>query len=153
MLVREQCGACGTSGGTLERPGPQRLLENIEDGLVDVVVVYKIYRLSRSPADFVNLFDEFDRNRMQSEPALQRAPGIARVLGMEPIVPALAHRVELNPMHGSSRTDCAGLGSVKEVGLQHLQLQRNGQAVRGSPQAAAHQNLARLDHLAADERL
>ena len=52
----------GISGGTLERPGLQRLLEDIEDGLVDVVVVYKIDRLSRSLADFAKLVDVFDRN-------------------------------------------------------------------------------------------
>jgi len=52
----------GVSGGTLERPGLQRLLEDIEDGLVDVVVVYKIDRLSRSLADFAKLVEVFDRN-------------------------------------------------------------------------------------------
>src|SRR5690606_19028258 len=50
------------SGGTLERPGLKRLLEDIEDGLVDVVVVYKIDRLSRSLADFAKLVEVFDRN-------------------------------------------------------------------------------------------
>jgi site-specific DNA recombinase len=48
VLVRDQYDDGGISGGTLERPGLQRLLEDIEDGLVDVVVVYKIDRLSRS---------------------------------------------------------------------------------------------------------
>ena len=48
MLVRDQYDDGGISGGTLERPGLKRLLEDIEDGLVDVVVVYKIDRLSRA---------------------------------------------------------------------------------------------------------
>lgn len=48
MLVRDQYDDGGISGGTLERPGLKRLLEDIEDGLIDVVVVYKIDRLSRS---------------------------------------------------------------------------------------------------------
>jgi site-specific DNA recombinase len=48
--------------GTLERPGLKRLLDDIEDGLVDVVVVYKIDRLSRSLADFAKLVEVFDRN-------------------------------------------------------------------------------------------
>jgi site-specific DNA recombinase len=52
----------GISGGTLERPGLQRLLADIEDGLVDVVVVYKIDRLSRSLMDFSRLVEVFDRN-------------------------------------------------------------------------------------------
>ena len=45
VLVRDQYDDGGISGGTLERPGLKRLLEDIEDGLVDVVVVYKIDRL------------------------------------------------------------------------------------------------------------
>ncbi len=50
------------SGGTLERPALQRLLADIEAGLVDVVVVYKIDRLSRSLMDFAKLVDVFDCN-------------------------------------------------------------------------------------------
>ena len=49
-------------GRTLKRPGLKRLLENIEDGLVDVVVVYKIDRLVRSLIDFAKLVEVFDRN-------------------------------------------------------------------------------------------
>lgn len=52
----------GFSGGTLERPALQRLLADIEAGLVDVVVVYKIDRLSRSLMDFSKLVEVFDRN-------------------------------------------------------------------------------------------
>src|SRR6056297_2194615 len=62
VLVRDQYDDGGISGGTLERPGLQRLLEDIEDGLIDVVVVYKIDRLSRSLADFAKLVEVFDRN-------------------------------------------------------------------------------------------
>ena len=46
MLVRERYDDGGFSGGTLERPALKRLLADIEEGLVDVVVVYKIDRLS-----------------------------------------------------------------------------------------------------------
>jgi len=62
VLVRDQYDDGGISSGTLERPGLQRLMGGIEDGLVDVVVVYKIDRLSRSLADFVKLVEVFDRN-------------------------------------------------------------------------------------------
>lgn len=62
VLVRDQYDDGGISGGTLERPGLKRLLEDIEDGLVDVVVVYKIDRLSRSLMDFSKLVEVFDRN-------------------------------------------------------------------------------------------
>ncbi|WP_375698032.1 recombinase family protein [Pseudophaeobacter sp. TrK17] len=60
--VRDQFDDGGVSGGTLDRPGLQRLTTDIEDGLVDVVVVYKIDRLSRSLADFAKLVEVFDRN-------------------------------------------------------------------------------------------
>ena len=61
VLVRDQYDDGGISGATLERPALQRLLADIEDGLVDVVVVYKIDRLSRSLADFAKLVEVFDR--------------------------------------------------------------------------------------------
>lgn len=54
----------GISGATLERPALKRLLNDIENGLVDVVVVYKIDRLSRSLMDFARLVDAFDRNQV-----------------------------------------------------------------------------------------
>ena len=62
VLVHDQYDDGGVSGGTLERPGLKRLLGDIEDGLVDVVVVYKIDRLSRSLMDFSKLVEVFDRN-------------------------------------------------------------------------------------------
>ncbi len=52
----------GFSGGNLERPALTRLLTDIDAGLVDVVVVYKIDRLSRSLMDFSKLVEVFDRN-------------------------------------------------------------------------------------------
>lgn len=51
----------GYSGGTLARPGLQRLLDDIEAGRIDIVVIYKIDRLSRSLTDFVRLMDVLDR--------------------------------------------------------------------------------------------
>jgi DNA invertase Pin-like site-specific DNA recombinase len=62
VLVRDRYDDGGISGATLDRPGLQRLLTDIEEGLVDVVVVYKIDRLSRSLADFAKLVEVFDRN-------------------------------------------------------------------------------------------
>jgi len=64
VLVRDQYDDGGISGGTLERAALQRLLADIEDGLVDVVVVYKIDRLSRSLMDFAKLVEVFDRNEV-----------------------------------------------------------------------------------------
>jgi DNA invertase Pin-like site-specific DNA recombinase len=61
-LVRDPYDDGGFSGGTLERPGLGRLLADIAEGLVDVVVVYKIDRLSRSLMDFSKLVEVFDRH-------------------------------------------------------------------------------------------
>ncbi len=52
ILVPDRYNDGGISGATLERPALKRLLRNIEAGLIDVVVVYKIDRLSRSLMDF-----------------------------------------------------------------------------------------------------
>jgi DNA invertase Pin-like site-specific DNA recombinase len=52
----------GFSGGTLDRPALARLLADIEAGTVDVIVVYKIDRLSRSLMDFARLVEVFDRH-------------------------------------------------------------------------------------------
>jgi site-specific DNA recombinase len=48
------------SGGNLDRPALKRLLADIESGKVDVIVVYKIDRLTRSLADFAKLVEAFD---------------------------------------------------------------------------------------------
>ena len=50
----------GFSGGTMERPAVQRLLADIAAGRVDVVVVYKIDRLTRALADFARIIELFD---------------------------------------------------------------------------------------------
>ena len=50
----------GLSGGTLERPALQRLLADIQSGLVDLVVVYKVDRLTRSLADFAKIVEVLD---------------------------------------------------------------------------------------------
>jgi len=62
ILVPDRYDDGGISGATLERPALKRLLRDIEAGLIDVVVVYKIDRLSRSLMDFSKLVDVFDGN-------------------------------------------------------------------------------------------
>jgi DNA invertase Pin-like site-specific DNA recombinase len=54
----------GFSGGSMERPALKRLLADIEAGRVDVVVVYKIDRLTRSLADFARMVELFDRREV-----------------------------------------------------------------------------------------
>jgi DNA invertase Pin-like site-specific DNA recombinase len=62
LLVPDRYDDGGISGATLERPALQRLLADIETHRVDVVVVYKIDRLSRALMDFAKLVEVFDRN-------------------------------------------------------------------------------------------
>ncbi len=59
-LVPDHYDDGGFSGATLERPALRRLLADIEMGLVDVIVVYKIDRLSRALMDFSKLVEVFD---------------------------------------------------------------------------------------------
>src|SRR5438477_8673702 len=60
-LVPDRYDDGGFSGGNLERPALQRLLDDVEARRVDCVVVYKVDRLSRSLLDFARLMDRFDR--------------------------------------------------------------------------------------------
>jgi DNA invertase Pin-like site-specific DNA recombinase len=59
-LVKTAYDDGGLSGGTMERPALQCLLEDIRRRLVDVVVVYKVDRLTRSLADFAKMVEVFD---------------------------------------------------------------------------------------------
>jgi site-specific DNA recombinase len=61
-LLADRYDDGGFSGGTLERPALQRLIADIESSRIDIVVVYKIDRLSRSLMDFAKLVEVFDRN-------------------------------------------------------------------------------------------
>ena len=62
--IREPYDDGGVSGGTLDRPALKRLLADVEAGLIDVIVVYKIDRLSRSLMDFARLVEIFERNQV-----------------------------------------------------------------------------------------
>src|SRR5208283_2491900 len=59
-LVRERFDDGGYSGGSMERPALQRLLDRIRERRIDVIVVYKVDRLTRSLADFAKLVEAFD---------------------------------------------------------------------------------------------
>ena len=62
IAVEEGYDDGGYSGGNLDRPALRRLLTDIEAGRIDIVVVYKIDRLTRSLPDFAKLVEVFDRN-------------------------------------------------------------------------------------------
>src|SRR6202165_5655161 len=59
-LIRTHYDDGGLSGATMERPALQRLMTDIDKGLVDAVVVYKVDRLTRSLADFAKMVEVFD---------------------------------------------------------------------------------------------
>ena len=61
-LVKARYDDGGISGGTLERPALQSLLDDIRSRKVDIVVVYKVDRLTRSLADFAKLVELFEAN-------------------------------------------------------------------------------------------
>jgi DNA invertase Pin-like site-specific DNA recombinase len=55
----------GYSGGSTDRPDLQRLLDDIRARKIDVIVVYKVDRLTRSLADFAKLVELFDAHGAQ----------------------------------------------------------------------------------------
>lgn len=62
QAVGEAYSDSGFSGGNTERPALTRLIEDIQQGQIDIVVVYKIDRLSRSLLDFLNLLKFFQQH-------------------------------------------------------------------------------------------
>jgi site-specific DNA recombinase len=59
-LIRDPYDDGGFSGGSLDRPGLQKLLADIRERRIDIVVVYKVDRLTRSLTDFAKLVELFD---------------------------------------------------------------------------------------------
>ena len=59
-LVQERYDDGGFSGGNMERPGLKRLMADVAAGKVDIILVYKIDRLTRSLADFAKIVDVLD---------------------------------------------------------------------------------------------
>jgi DNA invertase Pin-like site-specific DNA recombinase len=62
VLVPDHFDDGGFSGGNMDRPGLQQLLDLVRRGEVDIIVVYKIDRLTRSLMDFAKLAEEFDEH-------------------------------------------------------------------------------------------
>jgi DNA invertase Pin-like site-specific DNA recombinase len=63
-LLRAKYDDGGFSGGNTDRPALQRLLGDVRAGKIDVIVVYKVDRLTRSLADFAKLVELFDRHNV-----------------------------------------------------------------------------------------
>src|ERR1700757_3888947 len=63
-LLRAKYDDGGFSGGHTDRPALQRLLADVRSGEIDVIVVYKVDRLTRSLADFAKLVELFDEHNV-----------------------------------------------------------------------------------------
>ncbi len=63
-LLRGKYDDGGFSGGNTDRPALLRLLQDVRAGKVDIIVVYKVDRLTRSLADFAKLVELFDAHRV-----------------------------------------------------------------------------------------
>jgi site-specific DNA recombinase len=63
ILVGDRYDDGGFSGGTMDRPALQRLLRDVERSRIDVIVVYKVDRLSRSLTNFARIVEVFERNK------------------------------------------------------------------------------------------
>ena len=61
VLIKEHYDDGGFSGGNMNRPSLKRLLQDVEAGKVNMIVVYKIDRLTRSLTDFSKMVDIFDK--------------------------------------------------------------------------------------------
>ena len=62
--IRDQYNDGGYSGGSMDRPALQKLLADVEARRIDVIVVYKVDRLTRSLADFAKLVELFDKHEV-----------------------------------------------------------------------------------------
>src|SRR5690242_2207864 len=63
-FLRQRYDDGGYSGGSMDRPALTRLLEEIKAGRVDIVVVYKVDRLTRALSDFARIVELFDRHNV-----------------------------------------------------------------------------------------
>jgi site-specific DNA recombinase len=63
-LIKTAYDDGGLSGATMERPALQRLMADLNQGSIDVVVVYKVDRLTRSLADFAKMVEAFDAHEV-----------------------------------------------------------------------------------------
>lgn len=64
LAIRTQYDDRGFSGGSMDRPALKQLLDDISDGKIDTVVVYKVDRLTRSLSDFAKIIEIFDARKV-----------------------------------------------------------------------------------------
>jgi site-specific DNA recombinase len=73
-LVRNRYDDGGFSGGSTDRPALQQLLDDIRAHRINVIVVYKVDRLTRSLADFAKLVELFDAHGVSFVSVTQQGP-------------------------------------------------------------------------------
>src|SRR6476469_7671792 len=66
ILLRDRYDDGGFSGGTMERPSLRRLMADIAASRIDVVIVYKVDRLTRALGDFARMIEQFDHTTYPS---------------------------------------------------------------------------------------
>ena len=66
-LIRTRYDDGGYSGGSIDRPALKKLLDDVRARRIDVIVVYKVDRLTRSLADFAKLVELFDEHQVSSD--------------------------------------------------------------------------------------
>ena len=71
----------GFSGGNMDRPALRRLLDDIERGRIDCVVVYKVDRLSRSLLDFARIIGVFDSGGVSFVSVTQQFNCASKIFG------------------------------------------------------------------------
>ena len=74
ILVGDRYDDGGFSGGSMDRPAVQRLLRDVEGGVIDVIVVYKVDRLSRSLTDFARIVELSDKHNVSFVSITQTRP-------------------------------------------------------------------------------
>jgi len=101
-LIQTRYDDGGVSGGTLNRPALQQLMTDIEYGGIDLIVVYKVDRLTRSLSDFAKLVDQFDEHDVSFVSVTQQF-NTANSMG----------RLTLNVLSMDGRPTTHGLSSQK----------------------------------------
>src|SRR5271165_1342923 len=76
-LIRNCYDDGGYSGGSMDRPALKKLLDDVRSRRIDVIVVYKVDRLTRSLADFAKLVELFDAERRISSLTVEARPAHA----------------------------------------------------------------------------
>jgi hypothetical protein len=118
-LVKTAYDDGGLSGGTMERAALQRLLADINQGLIDVVVVYKVDRLTRSLADFA-IFVGFRSSSRIGERNSNRLSAVGDSALRRPVLPKsairhthLATRPRRPWLAQDARKDCRVIGALR----------------------------------------